>query len=97
MSLRTATIIGAVLLVAGVSLAATQRRVNGIITAVEPKSLTIQPLHGKKTVSGRLDIEKTRILVDGQPAKTEDLKITYDAKAELGLDDVWVSVRAASQ
>ena len=40
---------------------------------------------------------RTRVMVDGRAAKSGDLKITYDAKAELGLDDVWISVRADSQ
>jgi hypothetical protein len=87
----------ALLLVAAAAAAATQRRVSGIITAVEDRSMTIAPPHGKKTVTGRLDDARTRVMVDGHPARVGDLKVTYDAKAELGLDDVWISVRAASQ
>jgi hypothetical protein len=76
--------------------ASTQRRVNGVITAVEAQSLTIQP-QGKKRVTGRLDAARTRVIIDGHAAKSSDLRITYDAKAELGLDDVWISVRADSR
>ena len=39
----------------------------------------------------------TKVTVDGHAATVADLRVTYDAKAELGLDDVWISVRADSQ
>jgi hypothetical protein len=85
-----------VLLGATVSLAATQRRVNGIITQVDPSAVSIQPMHGKTAVKGKLGAA-TKVTVDGHAASVADLKVTYDAKAELGLDDVWISVRADSQ
>jgi len=98
--LRTVALLGGTLLAVGLCVvtvdATTQRKVSGIITAVEAQSLTIQP-QGKKRVTGRLDPIRTRVMVDGRAAKSADLRITYDAKAELGLDDVWISVRADSQ
>jgi hypothetical protein len=98
---RTVAVLGgtlvAALVVGTAADASTQRRVNGIITAVEAQSLTIQP-HGKRSVAiGRLDPARTHVTLDGRPAKATELRVTYDAKAELGLDDVWISVRAASQ
>jgi hypothetical protein len=98
---RTVALLGgtlvAALVVGTAADASTQRRVNGIITAVEAQSLTIQP-HGKRNVAtGRLDPARTRVTVNGHPGKLSDLQITQGAKAELGLDDVWISVRAASQ
>src|SRR5689334_9107945 len=76
----------------------TQRKVQGIITAVAPTSLTIAPLSNQahRTVTGRIDPTKTRLIVDGKPSKIADVRITYTAQAELGLDDVWVSVRVDS-
>jgi hypothetical protein len=79
------------------SYAATQRKVSGIITQVDPAKMAIQPMHGKTAVTGRLAPGKTLVMVNGHAAQIADLKITYDAKAELGLDDVWISVRADSQ
>ena len=78
--------------------ATTQRNIQGIITAVEPTSLTIAPVATQKrhTVTGKIDPQKTRVLVDGKVSKIADLQITYTAQAELGLDDVWVTVRADS-
>jgi hypothetical protein len=98
MNIRTSASIAALLLLgATVSYAATQRRVSGIITQVEPVKMSIQPMHGKPAVTGRLTPGKTIVTVNGRAAHIADLKITYDAKAELGLDDVWISVRADSQ
>ncbi len=97
MKLRTSASIAALLVLgATVSYAATQRRVNGIITQVEPARMSIQPMHGKTAISGRL-AAGTLVTLNGHAAQIADLKITYDAKAELGLDDVWISVRADSQ
>ena len=87
---------------AGVSAASgietTQRNIQGIITAVEPTSLTIAPVASQKrhTVTGKIDPKRTRLLVDGKLSKISDLQITFTAQAELGLDDVWVTVRADS-
>jgi len=94
--MRTAFLVSALLLGATMATAATQRRVKGIITAVEGPSMTITPT-GKKTVTGRLDPQRTQVIIDGHAARVGDLKVTYDAKAELALDDVWISVRARAQ
>jgi hypothetical protein len=85
-----------VLLLASGSDAATQRKVQGIITDVETASVTISPMQGKSTVTGQVDGRKTRIVLDGHAARLADLKVTYKAKGELGLDDVWVTLVAAS-
>ncbi len=81
----------------GSAWATTQSRVAGIITAVEPNSLTIAPMPAKSAVTGLIDAKRTHITVDGHAAKPNELHITYTAKAELGLDDVWVSVAAESR
>ncbi len=75
----------------------TARRVQGVITAVDAQSLTIAPLHSNRGVTGRLDPKRTRVVVNGRPAKVADLQVTFSAKAEMGLDDVWVSVQADSR
>ena len=43
----------------------TQRRVSGIITGLEPGTVTICAIDGKHTTTGRIDAAKTRILDDG--------------------------------
>ncbi len=85
-----------VLLLATASDAATQRKVQGIITDVESASVTISPVQGRSTVTGQVDGKRTRIVLDGHPARVADLKVTYKAKGDLGLDDVWVTLTAAS-
>ncbi len=98
MSIRTsASLVALVLLGATASFAATQRRVAGIITHVEAAKLSITPMHAKTAVTGRLVPGRTVVLVDGHSAQIADLKVACDAKAELGLDDAWISVRADSQ
>src|SRR5262245_13244258 len=74
--------------------AATQRHVSGIITSVGTDSMTIALPQGNRTVTGRLDARRTHVTVNGRAAQVGDLKVTYDARAELGLDEVWISVRA---
>lgn len=69
---------------------ATQRRVHGVITAVDGSTLTIAT--EKATVTGKLDASRTRVTVHGKPARAADLRLTAHAKAELCLDDVWVLV-----
>ena len=93
-----ALVLGSSTLGAASQVGTTQRNIQGIITAVEPTSLTIAPVATQKrhTVTGKIDPKKTRVLVDGKLAKIADLQITYTAQAELGLDDVWVTVRADS-
>ena len=74
----------------------TSRRVQGVITAVELKSLTIDCNQTKKGVTGKLD-PSTRVTLNGKPAKAQDLRIAFSAKGEMGLDDGWVAVSAESR
>lgn len=76
---------------AGDALGFTQRRVSGVITAVGEASVTIKPREGQ-AVTARVDAAKTRVVVDGREAAPADLKPAYSARAELGLDEVWVSI-----
>ena len=69
----------------------TDRRVSGVITAVDTASMTLAPICAKAAVSGKLD-GKTRVLINGHQARPQDLHVTNKVKAELGLDDVWLSV-----
>ena len=80
-----------------VALGTTESRFAGIITAVEPTRLTIAPMRSKEAVTGLIDGQRTKITIDGHAARPNELHITYAAKAELGLDDVWVSVAAESR
>jgi hypothetical protein len=68
----------------------TQRRVHGVITAVAPDKFTIES--AQYTVTGRIDPNRTRVTVNGKAARIADLKVSDHAKAELCLDDVWVSI-----
>lgn len=69
---------------------ATDRHVHGVITEVAPAEVTIAD--AQRAVTGRIDPARTRITVNGHPAKLGDLKLTAHARAELCLDDVWVSI-----
>lgn len=69
---------------------ATERHVHGVITAVDASKLTIAS--SQHAVSGKIDPSRTRVTVNGQPAKSVDLRLTAHAKGELGLDDVWTSI-----
>jgi hypothetical protein len=75
----------------------TDRRVHGIITASEPGTLTICAIDGKHTITGRVDSSKTRITVNGKGAGQGALKVTFPARGEVGLDDVWVAVHAEAK
>lgn len=94
MSLRTNTRrvwIGlAVIAFATSAFAVTERHVQGVITAVDATSVTIQ---GKHTVTARID-SKTKIHVDGHAAKLSDLKVTQSARAEVNLDEAWADIEA---
>jgi Cu/Ag efflux protein CusF len=70
----------------------TDRHVHGVITSVEPAVVTIAS--SQRTVSGKIDPARTKVTLHGKPAKLGDLKVTDHAKAELCLDDVWVSIDA---
>src|SRR4051794_39724921 len=72
---------------------ATDRRVQGIVTSVEGQKVSIASHGGSHgNVSGTIDPAKTRILVDGNLARPADIQVTFEARAELGLDDVWRSI-----
>jgi hypothetical protein len=75
----------------------THRRVRGIITQVEGSALTIAPLLTRDPMTGRVDPRLTRIEIDGKLARPVDLEVTLNASAELGLDDVWSSIRASTR
>jgi hypothetical protein len=70
----------------------TDRYVHGVITSLDTGSITIAS--EKASVTGRIDPVRTKIRMNGKPAKLADLKVTEHAKAELCLDDVWVVVDA---
>ena len=70
----------------------TDRYVHGVITAVEPATVTIAD--AQRAVTGKLDPARTRVTLNGKPARIADLKVTAHAKAELCLDEVWVSIDA---
>jgi hypothetical protein len=72
---------------------ATQRYIAGVITAVDARSVTI---HGKTAVTGRIT-DATRVTVDGRPGRAADLKLTENAKAEIGLDDVWATIAVSTK
>jgi hypothetical protein len=80
--------------VASVAYGTTQRRIRGIITAVDPSNVTISPIQGHTPcITGRVDPMRTRIIVDGHPGRPADLKVTENARAELSLDEVWMTIR----
>ncbi len=69
----------------------TERRVQGIITQVEPTVVTITG-SSKREVVGRVDPKRTKVTVNGKPGKFGDLQLTAHAKGELCLDDVWLVI-----
>ncbi len=71
---------------------ATDKHVQGIITSVDGAQITVSPMLGKtgKTAMGRVDGARTKLFVNGKPAHVGDLKVTYAARGELCLDDVWL-------
>ena len=64
---------------------------------VDPAAVTITPLHAKAGVSGAVDPKRTRVTLNGRPARATDLQVSFSAKGEMGLDDVWVSIQAESR
>lgn len=70
----------------------TERHVHGVITSVDPALVTISS--SQRTVSGKIDPARTKVTMHGKPATLADLKVTAHAKAELCLDDVWISIDA---
>ena len=71
---------------------ATDRHVHGVITSVETATVTIAD--AQRAVTGKIDPTRTKVTLHGKPARLADLKVTEHAKAELCLDDVWVSIDA---
>jgi hypothetical protein len=70
----------------------TERHVHGVITAVDSAKVTISS--SQRAVSGKIDPARTKVTVNGKRAKLADLEVSGHAKAELSLDEVWVSIDA---
>ena len=70
----------------------TDRRVHGVITSVDPASMTIAT--SQHAVSGKIDPARTKVTVNGKPGKVADLQLSAHAKGELCLDDVWLVIDA---
>ena len=70
----------------------TDRHVSGVITSVDPVVVTIAS--SQRTVTGKIDPVRTKVTLFGKPARLSDLKVTAHAKAELCLDEIWVSIDA---
>jgi hypothetical protein len=68
----------------------TERRVHGVITSIEPATLTIAS--SQRAVTGKIDPARTKVTLNGHAAKVADLKLTAHAKGELCLDDVWLVI-----
>jgi hypothetical protein len=68
----------------------TDRRVHGVITSIDPATLTIAS--SQRAVTGKIDPARTKVTVNGHAAKVGDLKLTAHAKGELCLDDVWLVI-----
>ena len=82
---------------ASIAYGTTQRRIRGIITSVDPANVTISPIQAHRPcVTGRIDPTRTRIVIDGRPGRPSDLHVTENARAELALDDVWMTIRVDS-
>jgi hypothetical protein len=71
---------------------ATDRFVHGVITSVDSSAVTIAD--AQHATTGKIDLSRTKVTINGKPGKAADLKVTAHAKAELCLDDVWVSIDA---
>ena len=70
----------------------TDRRVHGVITSVDPSSMTIAT--SQHAVSGKIDPARTKVSLNGKPGKVADLQLSAHAKGELCLDDVWLVIDA---
>jgi hypothetical protein len=89
-NIRLVGIAFALVAMASTAFAVTERHIQGVITAVDATSVTIQ---GKHTVTARID-GKTKIHVDGRAAKLSDLKVTQSARAEINLDEAFSDIEA---
>ncbi len=71
----------------------TDRLVHGVITAVDTKAGGLVVIaSSQRSVTGKIDPVRTKITLHGKPAKLSDLKVTSHAKAELCLDETWISI-----
>ena len=68
----------------------TERKVHGVITSIDPATLTIAS--SQHAVTGKIDPARTKVTINGHSAKVADLKVTAHAKGELCLDDVWLVI-----
>jgi hypothetical protein len=68
----------------------TDRKVHGVITAIDGTAMTIAD--AQRSVTGKIDASRTKVTINGHPGKISDLKLTEHAKAELCLDDTWLVV-----
>jgi len=68
----------------------TQRRVQGVITSIDPATLTIAT--AQRAVTGKIDPARTKVTINGRPGRVGDLRLTDRAKGELCLDDVWLAI-----
>ncbi len=74
----------------------TERHVQGIITQVGPTVVTISGA-SKREVVGTVDPKTTRITVNGHAVQASALEVTYVARGEIGLDEVWRSIDAQAR
>jgi len=82
------------------SVGATQRRIHGIITAMDDQSVTITPFGERERshrVTGGVDPDRTKILLDGRVAKQSELRLGHKAHGELGLDEIWAKLVVESK
>jgi hypothetical protein len=78
----------------GPSAQATDHYVAGVITAVDARTVTIQ---GKSAVTALLT-DKTRVTINGRPARAADLKIAENAKAEYDvLGGAWSTIAVSTK
>jgi hypothetical protein len=68
----------------------TGRHVHGVITSIEPSTLTIAS--AQRAVTAKIDPSRTRVTIHGHPGTVADLKLTAHARGEVCLDDVWLAV-----
>ncbi len=74
----------------GASPLSTDRKVHGVITSIAPSTLTIASQ--QRAVTGKIDPARTKVSINGRPAKVTDLQLTAHARGELCLDDVWLVI-----
>ncbi len=71
----------------------TDRLVHGVITSVDASPNGVVTIaSSQRAVTGKIDPARTKITLHGKPAKLSDLQVTAHAKAELCLDETWISI-----